>query len=121
MKAGNNGGYANAWLIGDVNRNEIACLELGLKHVGFERKRNGFFVSSNVAEDLKILRLETDADDTDVRSSGVARRVRWKELMKQYTGKLDLELAKKFEADHYDSYLKKENVVFPWRSRRSDE
>jgi len=109
MKVGNNGGYANAWLIGDVNRNEIACLELGLKHVAFEKKRDGFFVSSNVAEDLKILRLETDADDTDVRSSGVARRVRWKELMKQYTGKLDLELAKKFEADHYDSYLKKEN------------
>jgi hypothetical protein len=31
MKKGNNGGYANAWLIGDVNTNEIARLELGLK------------------------------------------------------------------------------------------
>jgi Phospholipase B len=30
MKKGNNGGYANAWLIGDVNTNEIARLELGL-------------------------------------------------------------------------------------------
>ncbi len=56
MKRGNNGGYANAWLLGDVNKNEIACLELGLKHVNFEKKRDGFFASSNVAEDLKILR-----------------------------------------------------------------
>jgi hypothetical protein len=109
MKQGNNGGYANAWLMGDVNRNEIACLELGLKNVAFEKKRDGFFVSSNVAEDLKILRLETDTDDTDIRLSGVARRVRWKELMKQYGGKLDLELAKQFEADHYDTRLKREN------------
>ncbi len=112
MKAGNNGGYANAWLIGDVNKNEIACLELGLKHVGFEKRSDGFFIGSNVAEDLKILRLETDTEDTNIRLSSVARRVRWKELMKQYRGKIDLELAKKFEADHFDTFLKKD---FPGR------
>jgi len=108
MKKGNNGGYANAWLLGDVNKNEIACLELGLKHVNFEKKRDGFFVSSNVAEDTRILRLETDLEDTDIRLSGVARRVRWRELMRQHAGKIDLELAKRFEADHYDSYFKKD-------------
>ena len=108
MKKGNNGGYANAWLLGDVNKNEIACLELGLKHVNFEKKRDGFFVSSNVAEDTRILRLETDLEDTDIRLSGVARRVRWKELMRQHAGKIDLDLAKRFEADHYDSYFKKD-------------
>ena len=37
MKRGNNGGYANAWLLGDVNSGEIARLELGLKYVGFEK------------------------------------------------------------------------------------
>ncbi|HVY69804.1 MAG TPA: C45 family peptidase, partial [Verrucomicrobiae bacterium] len=109
MKKGNNGGYANAWLLGDVNKNEIALLELGLKFVAFEKKTDGFFVSSNVAEDLKILRLETDANETDIRVSGVARQVRWKELMRQNAGKIDLEMAKKFEADHYDPYLKREN------------
>ena len=109
MKKGNNGGYANAWLLGDINKNEIACLELGLKHVAFEKKRDGFFVSSNVAEDLKILRFETERNDTDIRLSSVARRVRWKELMKRHAGKVDLGLAEQFEADHYDAYLKKEN------------
>jgi hypothetical protein len=109
MKKGNNGGYANAWLLGDVKTNEIARLELGLKYVGFEKKKDGFFIGSNVAEDLKILRLETDRNDTDIRLSSVARRVRWKQLMKENVGKITLEIAKAFEADHYDPYLQKEN------------
>jgi len=105
MKKDNNGGYANAWMIGDVNTNEIARLELGLKYVGFEKKKDGYFIGSNVAEDLNILRFETKTHETDIRSSDVARRVRWKQLMKENTGKIDLERAKVFEADHYDTYL----------------
>jgi hypothetical protein len=105
MKKGNNGGYANAWLIGDVNTNEIARLELGLKHVGFEKKKDGYFIGSNVAENLNILRIETNVRETDIRQSSIARRVRWKQLMKENTGKINLELAKKFEADHFDTYL----------------
>lgn len=107
MRRGNNGGYANAWLLGDINTREIARLELGLKQVGFEKKRDGYFVGSNVAEDLKLLRFETNTKETDIRVSGVARRVRWKQLMRQYAGRIDLALAKEFEADHYDSYLGK--------------
>lgn len=107
MKTGNNGGYANAWLIGDINTNEIARLELGLKYIGFEKKKNGYFVGSNVAEDLKILRFETRSSEQDIRASSVARRVRWKQLMKENTGKINIDLAEKFEADHYDTYLNK--------------
>ncbi len=88
MKKGNNGGYANAWLLGDVNRGEIARLELGLKYVGFEKKRDGFFAGSNVAEELKILRFETERKETDIRLSSVARRVRWNELMNSIRAKL---------------------------------
>jgi hypothetical protein len=109
MKKGNNGGYANAWLLGDVNTGEIARLELGLKYTGFERTKDGFFVSSNVAENLKILRLETSRKETDIRMSSVARRVRWKQLMKENAGRIDADLAKVFEADHWDAYLGKEN------------
>ena len=105
MKTGNNGGYANAWLIGDINTNEIARLELGLKYIGYEKKKDGYFTGSNVAEDLKILRFETISSEQDIRVSSVARRVRWKQLMKENTGKINLDLAKEFEADHYDTYL----------------
>ena len=107
MRKGNNGGYANAWLIGDVRTNEIARLELGLKHIGFERTKDGYFVGSNVAEDVRILRFETDTRETDIRVTDIARRVRWKQLMRQHRGKIDAELAQAFEGDHYDSYLKK--------------
>jgi hypothetical protein len=109
MKKGNNGGYANSWLLGDVNTGEIARLELGLNYIGFERTKDGFFTGSNIAEDPHILRLETDAKDDDIRISSVARRVRWKQLMKENAGKIDLELGEKMEGDTYDVSLNKEN------------
>jgi hypothetical protein len=109
MKKGNNGGYANAWLIGDVNSGEIARLEMGLKFVGFERTKDGYFVGSNIAEDLHILRLETTTKDDDIRSSVVARRVRWKQLMKENAGKIDVEVGKQMEGDVFDTWLNRES------------
>jgi len=105
MKKGNNGGYANAWLIGDIKTNEIARLELGLKYIGFERKTDGYFTGSNVAEDLNILRFETKSSEQDIRISSVARRVRWKQLMKENAGKINVSVGEAMEADHYDTYL----------------
>lgn len=35
----------------------------------------------------------------------VARRVRWKQLMNEYVGKIDVETGKAFLADHFDTYL----------------
>ncbi|HTA30461.1 MAG TPA: C45 family autoproteolytic acyltransferase/hydrolase [Candidatus Cybelea sp.] len=109
MKKGNNGGYANAWLVGDVNSGEIARLEIGLKYIGFEHTNDGFFLGSNIAEDLHILRMETDTRDDDIRLSNVARRVRWKQLMKENAGKIDLALGEKMEGDCYDTCLSREN------------
>ena len=110
MRKGNNGGYANAWLLGDINTKEIARLEQGLKHTALEKKTEGFFVGSNVAEDRKVLRFDTSEEEQDIRSSSVARRVRWKELMKANHGRVNAELAKQFEADHYDTFLKQERL-----------
>ena len=110
MRNGNNGGYANAWLIGDVKTNEIARLELGLKYVAFERTKDGYYIGSNVAEDVKILRHETSLNETDIRNSDIARRVRWKQLMKEYKGRITAQVARSFEADHFDTYLKEERL-----------
>ena len=114
MKKGNNGGYANAWLVGDVKTNEIARLEIGLKYTGLEKTKDGYFVGSNIAENVKILRLETDEHETDIRRSGVARRVRWKQLMRRDAGKITLEMGELYEADHYDSYLGRNSLS--WRA-----
>jgi hypothetical protein len=44
MEKDNNSGYANSWLLGDVNTNEIARLELSLKYVGFEQLQVILFI-----------------------------------------------------------------------------
>ena len=62
MKDGNNGGYANDWLIADRNTGEIASLELGLKHVNLWRTKDGYFVGSNYPIDPALAKDETDFD-----------------------------------------------------------
>jgi hypothetical protein len=108
MIENNSGAYANSWLLGDINTGEIARLELGLKHHSLEKKENGYFAGSNVTENMKILRMETERPWDDVRDPAVARRVRWQQLMKEHYGQIDMEAAKRMLADHYDTYLQKE-------------
>jgi hypothetical protein len=81
-----------------------------LKYIGFEKKKDGYLIGSNVPEDLKILRFETKYKETNIKYSDIARRVRWKQLMKDNIGKVNLELAKEFESDHFDTYL---NIIKP--------
>ncbi len=107
MERGNNGGYANDWLVADINKNEIASLELGLKNVTLERKKDGYFVSSNFPINEKLTREETDFDVHDPSLSANARHIRWEQLMAQYKGNIDLAAAEKFESDHYDTYDRK--------------
>lgn len=107
MLKNNNGAYANSWLLGDINTGEIARLELGLKHYKLEKKTSGYISGSNVAEDVKILRHETNATYDDIRNRSVARRVRWKQLLEKHYGSIDVEVAKEMLGDHYDVYLEK--------------
>jgi len=105
IKEGNNGGYANDWLIGDRKTGEIAYLELGLKNTPLWRTKDGYFVSSNFARDPKLIREETDGFDPNDRSSSMnARHKRAEELMQQSKGKIDVEIAEQFLSDHVDSF-----------------
>ncbi|HXJ96753.1 MAG TPA: C45 family peptidase [Terriglobia bacterium] len=110
MLDGNNGGYANDWLLGDRKTGEIAQFELGLKDHRVWRSRDGYFVGSNFSSDPKLTQEETTFNPDDPETSPNARHIRWDELMKQYKGQIDAPLAEKFEADHYDSYEKRENA-----------
>jgi hypothetical protein len=104
MKDGNNGGYANNWLVADRKNNEIASLELGLKNVTLQRTMDGFFVGSNFPADPKLIKEETTYDTGDRGLSSNARHERWLVLMAQYKGKIDVAAGEKFLADHYDSF-----------------
>ncbi len=105
IKEGNNGGYANDWLIGDRKTGEIAYLELGLKNTPMWRTKDGYFVSSNFPRDPKLIREETSGFDPNDRSSSMnARHARAEELMQQAKGKIDVEIAEQFLSDHVDSF-----------------
>ena len=104
MRAGNNGGYANTWLVADTNTNEIARLELGLKYVTLDRTRDGYFVGANFPINEKLTAEETTFSPQDAGNSGNTRRKRWEQLMVEYKGKIDVAAGKKFLADHFDAY-----------------
>ncbi len=108
MKDGNNGGYANDWLVADMKTGEIASLELGLKNVTLDRTRDGYFVGANFPINPKLAKEETTFDLNNPSLSGNARRVRWGQLMEEYKGKIDVATAKKFLADHFDVVTKSE-------------
>ncbi|MDQ6699780.1 MAG: phospholipase B family protein, partial [Acidobacteriota bacterium] len=107
MKEGNNGGYANDWLVADRKTNEVASLELGLRNVNLQRTKDGYFVGSNFPIDPKLAREETDFKMNDSSNSPNARHVRWEQLMAQFKGKIDVDSGKKFLADHADTFAGK--------------
>ena len=102
MKEGNNGAYANTWLLADVRNNEIGRLELGLRHVTLERSRDAYFVGSNFPINPALIRDETTFPAHDPANSENARHARWDQLMAENKGRIDLATAQAFLADHYD-------------------
>jgi Phospholipase B len=107
FKDGNNGGYANDWLIADTKKNEIASLELGLKNVTLERKTDGYFVGSNFPINPKLTVEETNFPVEDMSVSANARHRRWEQLMTENKGKIDVQMAEQFLGDHVDSFTGK--------------
>jgi hypothetical protein len=106
----NSGDYANSWLFGDINTNEILRIELGLKFHNTERTKNGYFIGFNAPYDPQIRNLECNNSGMyDIRRHQGSRLVRLEELMDKHKGKLNIEIAKEIIADHYDVYLHKEN------------
>ena len=106
----NSGDYANSWLFGDTNTNEILRIELGLKYHNIERTKNGFFIGFNSVYDERIRNLEVqNSGFYDIRRHQGARLVRLGDLMDEHKGKINIDIAKKIISDHYDVYLLKEN------------
>jgi hypothetical protein len=108
LNKGNSGGYANAWLIGDLNKNEIMRLELGLKYINVNKTKNGYFFGFNAAFDPRIRNIESNNSGFyDIRRHQGARNVRLYDLMEKHKGKINIPIAKEIISDHYDVYLKK--------------
>ncbi len=102
MLEGNNGGYANDWLVADNKTGEIALLELGLKYHEVRRTKDGCFFGANYPVTDTLTRTETRFDPSKSDSSPNARKARWQQLVAEHKGKIDLELGKAFETDDFD-------------------
>jgi hypothetical protein len=102
MLDGNNGAYANDWLVGDIKTNEIARLELGLKNHRLWRTRDGWYEGANFPSDPKLIAEETTFDPNDMTTSPNSRKCRWAQLALEIRGRIDAELAEALMADHYD-------------------
>ncbi len=101
---GNNGGYANDWLIGDTKTNEVAKLELGLKDYRVWRSKDTAIIGSNFPSDPKLIKEETTFNAKDKTTSPNARKLRMEKLVcTDLKGKLDAETGKTIEADHNDA------------------
>jgi hypothetical protein len=108
IKDGNNGGYANDWLIGDRKTGEIGYLELGLKNTPLWRTKDGYFVSTNFARDPQLIKDETDHFDlNNLSSSPNARRITAERQIQQAKGRIDVQMAEEFLSDHADSFTGK--------------
>jgi hypothetical protein len=110
MLDGNNGGYANDWLIGDRKTGEIARFEDGLKHTKVWRTKDGYFSGSNFPSDPDVIRDETTYNPNDPSSGPNARKIRWDQLLGGNKGNIDTTLAEIFLADHFDTFTKKEGA-----------
>ncbi len=101
---GNNGGYANDWLIGDTKTNEVAKLELGLKYSRVWRSKDTAMIGSNFPSDPTLIEKETTFNIKDSTTSPNARKLRMEQLViVDLKGKLDVESGKVVEADHKDA------------------
>ena len=106
----NAGDYACSWLFGNINNNEIALFEIGLKHHSVQRTKNGLFYGMNSVLDKTIRESETNDTDlfNETTSSGSRNYLLHQLLNEEYYGKLNIENAKLVLSDHYDSFLNKD-------------
>ena len=111
MRDGNNGGYANAWLVADTNTDEIARLELGLKNVTLERTKDGYFVGANFPVQPKLR-----PEETELRPRRpLAERQRPPRALgaadgRERRARSTWRSRKAFVADHYDAFEKKKDA-----------
>jgi len=117
MKKQNNGGYANTWLVGHIKTGDIMRFEQGLKYYNVELNpekecfihKKGFFCGFNAPLDPRIRNLEcSNTGLCDIRRHQGARQVRLPQLMEEYYGEIDCDIAKTIIADHKDVYYQQQ-------------
>jgi len=76
MKEGNNGGYANDWLV-PIAKPERSPASSWSEDVNLKRTKDGYFVGLQFSDRPALAREETEYDLSDPSLSANARHIRW--------------------------------------------
>jgi hypothetical protein len=105
FKEGNNGGYANTWLLAESKTSRIAAYELTITHEELQEPvKSGYYCSCNIPLSVPIRVLDTGGSGFDNVLQSGSRRIRFEQLMAKYKGSLDASSAQSIIADHHDLY-----------------
>lgn len=105
FRAGNNGGYANTWLLGEASTGRIAAYEITAAHQEVQGPfDSGAFTSCNIPLSRLICVQDTGGSNYDNILHSAARRVRFDQLLSEHKGRIDAAKAKAILADHHDVY-----------------
>ncbi len=105
FRAGNNGGYANTWLLGEASTARIAAYEITATHEETQGPiDSGAFASCNIPLSKVICIQDTGGSNYDNVLHSGARRVRFGQLLDEHKGCIDAGMAKTMLADHHDVY-----------------
>ena len=112
MTTHNGGDYPCSWLFGNTHNGEIMLCELGKNTHRVETTKDGVFFGMNSAMDTKLRALQTDTFSTENEQLSInARRERLDYLLNdKYRGKINLKNAKQVIADHYDTWVNREQM-----------
>jgi hypothetical protein len=105
FRQGNNGGYANTWLLAETATKRIAAYELTKAHEELQPPlTSGYYCSCNIPLSVPVRVLDTGGSGYDNVLGSGARRVRFDQLMAEHKGSIDASAAQRIIADHRDVY-----------------
>jgi hypothetical protein len=106
FREGNNGGYANSWLLAEGHTGRIAAYELTSRREELQPPiASGAYASCNIPLSTVIRRQDNDDTGWDnILSSSGARRLRFEQLIEQHKGHIDVAVAQTILSDHHDPY-----------------
>ncbi|GLS18455.1 hypothetical protein GCM10007874_14720 [Labrys miyagiensis] len=105
FRQGNNGGYANSWLLAEAPSRRIAAYELTKAHEELQPPlTSGAYCSCNIPLSVPIRVLDTGGSGYDNILESGGRRVRFDQLMAEHKGRIDASVARAILADHRDLY-----------------
>src|SRR5271165_7184947 len=110
FREGNNGGYANSWLLAEAGGGRIAAYELTARHEELQKPlTSGAYFGCNIPISTVVRMQDSGGAGFDNILKSGSRRVRFERLLADRRGAIDEIAAQAILSDHYDVYTRKDS------------